>query len=795
MEYDEVKSGDGVVDAPGRVIEQEEVVRDELFHEVIEKIKMEAEQNSIEFHKRYNERVEVLEKTIAQLFAMGRADREYTEQLERSVNARLEELELRTRHHSNVFREHGQEIQGLTDRCVVLTKHFKSLETRVTTIELHAPEHVEMEEVVFDDRVEDVLNEPDSVSDENKLDRTIVPDNDEHVTRRSSRHVRSSVGTNAPGTVLDETALRGEISHSAEKAVSGTGRKVRIRSGDYDPGGDDSDSSHSKARKGKPERKGRRDKKKRDQRRSKDSDSSDSCSSSSSYSSPSSSSDESSVSSDSDSDSTSSAKGKRKTGTTAAYIGSLKKKYELSSPRAALAKYGTPGNIRAEEAKIFGNAGRINLQAKPTLEDLSLKKIEIPDLLIFRERFIQLQHRYDQELLITHHLKSRALASVTNTIQREKVFRKFKKRIRRFDGVLQMDQQLLSNDEVFSVLKYIARPQSKLDMDKWLAQSVWDPDSYELFKRKEYISSHMDDYVQAWSLYEVRFNSLIKMLGYKDAKKYLPVYIMKKGPHKGLVDYYLNGTPNPTFSYALLNAYIRADKQSKIKEFPDFQRSYFDVLQRLRAETKRLEDTSALFQVEKKPSFTPPSERKPLFKKSTGTKRESRVHTVDQGSRLMFDEDNEGNDSVPRVTSSHDEDQGSTQDEGSEEDVAESEPTTVSSKGEIKTSEETNDSWLATISFGPGRPYVCFDYAYTNRCPREEKGIKCQFSHDPEDIRKWKALKELGEDGAKSLVKSFGSNKSSGSSSYNKTHSHPSPTPPSQGARPQGQRPGIGRRS
>ena len=67
MEYDEVKSGDGVVDASGIVIEQEEVVRDELFHEVIEKIKMEAEQNSIEFHKRYNERVEVLEKTIAQL--------------------------------------------------------------------------------------------------------------------------------------------------------------------------------------------------------------------------------------------------------------------------------------------------------------------------------------------------------------------------------------------------------------------------------------------------------------------------------------------------------------------------------------------------------------------------------------------------------------------------------------------------------------------------------------------------------------------------------------------------------
>ena len=76
---------------------------------------------------------------------------------------------------------------------------------------------------------------------------------------------------------------------------------------------------------------------------------------------------------------------------------------------------------------------------------------------------------------------------------------------------------------------------------------------------------------------------------------------------------------------------------------------------------------------------------------------------------------------------------------------------------------------------------------------RRERGVKCQFSHDPEDIRKWKALKELGQEGAKSLVKSLG-NKSAGSS-YKKTHSDLTPQPPTQGARPQGQRPGVGRRS
>jgi len=71
-----------------------------------------------------------------------------------------------------------------------------------------------------------------------------------------------------------------------------------------------------------------------------------------------------------------------------------------------------------------------------------------------------------------------------NTMQRERVFHKFKNRIRRFDGVLQLNQQLLSNDEIFGVLKFIARPQSKLDMDKWLGQSVWDPDSMSCLRER-----------------------------------------------------------------------------------------------------------------------------------------------------------------------------------------------------------------------------------------------------------------------------------------------------------------------
>ena len=42
------------------------------------------------------------------------------------------------------------------------------------------------------------------------INQIIVPDNNEHVSWRSSRHVRSLVGMNTPVPVLDEAALREE---------------------------------------------------------------------------------------------------------------------------------------------------------------------------------------------------------------------------------------------------------------------------------------------------------------------------------------------------------------------------------------------------------------------------------------------------------------------------------------------------------------------------------------------------------------------------------------------------------
>ena len=230
MDFDEIKEEEGPKMEINEldVDEREKLVTIGVLDEVVERVKMEADEKSVEFRKRYDERMEALNNVIAQLFAMGKTEKERTDELEKSVKERLSTVETRTLHHSKALRTHGQEIQDLTDRHVRLVREVDALDTRLTTMELHrnVTEEVEEEEVVFEDGEEVNSKEANSSSEEVKLNRTIVPDNDEHVTRRSSRNARSSVGTNAPGTVFDEAALRGEISHSAEKVDSGTGKKV-----------------------------------------------------------------------------------------------------------------------------------------------------------------------------------------------------------------------------------------------------------------------------------------------------------------------------------------------------------------------------------------------------------------------------------------------------------------------------------------------------------------------------------------------------------------------------------------
>ena len=135
------------------------------------------------------------------------------------------------------------------------------------------------------------------------------------------------------------------------------------------------------------------------------------------------------------------------------------------------------------------------------------------------------------------------------TIKTELRFEDLWDRIRPFGGVLQTEHHLLSNQEVYSVLTYIVRPRTRLEMQKWLGQSVWDATSYSKFKNnRTYIQTYIDYYLQAWTHYRERFEMLVEILYHEDTKPFFPTYIKRKGSDNGLLDYFFNGTPDVQLS-------------------------------------------------------------------------------------------------------------------------------------------------------------------------------------------------------------------------------------------------------
>jgi len=101
-------------------------------------------------------------------------------------------------------------------------------------------------------------------------------------------------------------------------------------------------------------------------------------------------------------------------------------------------------------------------------------------------------------------------SAVLGTIKITRIFADYWRRIAKYGGALQLENRLLNNNEVWNVLAYMGRPQSKLELERRLRQSVWDPRSFQNIKNnRAYIQNHMDERLQAYLHYEERFKLLM----------------------------------------------------------------------------------------------------------------------------------------------------------------------------------------------------------------------------------------------------------------------------------------------
>eukprot|EP01042_Synura_sphagnicola_P036324 gene36324-biopygen2213 len=270
----------------------------------------------------------------------------------------------------------------------------------------------------------------------------------------------------------------------------------------------------------------------------------------------------------------------------------------------------------------------------------------------------------------------------------------------------------------------------------------------------------------------------MEILCHEDTKKYFPVYVKRKNGTNSLIDYFMNGTPDVQFSRQVQDHYISKEEYERINDFPTFADKYFRALKKLRDKSKRIEDTVSIFKGDKRSIFTPPAEAEFVkSNKSCVYKKPDRVHALhgdigepQSAQELMFSEE-EGESlewDLPPENDSVDDGNVANDEPGQHEEVMERNPRNSGAK----TDDEYNvpadledDAWLASIQYSLGKKRVCFQFANEGRCEFMEKTGKCIYSHDAEDVKKYKAAKALGKKTIQTIAKGLRQQ-----GAYDKTH-------------------------
>ena len=66
------------------------------------------------------------------------------------------------------------------------------------------------------------------------------------------------------------------------------------------------------------------------------------------------------------------------------------------------------------------------------------------------------------------------------------------------------------------------------------------------------------------------------------------IYVKRKNGTNGLVDYFINGTPDPQFSRQVSEQNIPSDKYEDLKEFPEYLDKHFKALKTIEPNLLRI---------------------------------------------------------------------------------------------------------------------------------------------------------------------------------------------------------------
>ena len=409
------------------------------------------------------------------------------------------------------------------------------------------------------------------------------------------------------------------------------------------------------------------------------------------------------------------------------------------------------------ETDVLGKSRSLPLtvNTKPTEKDLFFSNISVPSILRFVQNAEFQQQRYNLTIYWGEYMSEEVKSQVENTIKREKRerFRRLYKDLKRVSpdlAIMRSGSQCLTNEEIYDVLKFIALPVTKVELEEHLSYSQYPGKAWDKFGNEENILKNFRMYITYWIQYQKNFDRLLDVLRDDSTKQFFPEYLKTKGGVKGLIDYFLDAAPNPKFAKQVMLKGIPARKLNSDLSWDQFKDLYVDALEEHSARLRTAKDTGKFSENSTVSKVKPPREYMRAVQMSRHAKRSEGVHHM---AAEDADAESHPDNALRTAEAGAYADEGVYDDDELDDQLYEDEERMDEAGAETETElatlvasvvvqeEDRNDEWLHYIT-GPstGKP-VCYEYAAKASCSR---GDKCRFSHDPKDIEHWKKMKELG---------------------------------------------------
>ena len=326
--------------------------------------------------------------------------------------------------------------------------------------------------------------------------------------------------------------------------------------------------------------------------------------------------------------------------------------------------------------------------------------------------------------------------------------------------------QLLTNDQIWKVIKKIVEPLNAEEVRRYLAQSVYPSAQYAKFKEAKAIEENFAEFRNSWTNYDELFLKMVNLIMGKKSKRHFPQDLFggsgrSDAKEKGWIQYYFEGSPNPNVAHRIFKREVSQQERKACKEFDVFRRLFFMALEKTEIGIRKESTRKSVFSGQDPGKISEPPQERKFSGKPRSKFRSSRVHQIDDDyGEDPYDEEWTREKAEPDPEEAHEEDEQLERDR--EEHASEGDEEASASGDEGP--EEAVPVFLAGISMDKTgkRPPPCYMFAKEGKCTFPN----CKYSHHPSDIKMYLELDKHKDFLGSVVKKAWDKTKSSTSNNY-----------------------------